>query len=112
MFGNPNNYRDGYMPWYSQPQQQQPNVSVVYIQGGETTANNYLVAPGQSVILIDNDQGIIFIKSKDVSGNPIPTRKFLEEKPAPVQQTHADYITREEFEKRIQELTNAKQSAE
>lgn len=112
MFGNLNNYRDGYTPWYSQPQPQQPNISVVYIQGGEATANNYLVAPSQSVILIDNDQGQIFIKSKDVSGNPIPTRKFKEEKPVTMQQVQADYITREEFEKRIQELTNAKQSAE
>lgn len=47
MFGNLNNYRDGYTPWYSQPQPQQPNISVVYIQGGEATANNYLVAPSQ-----------------------------------------------------------------
>jgi len=108
MFGNLNNYRDGYTPWYSQPQQ--PNVSVVYIQGGEATANNYLVAPGQSVILIDNDLGEIFIKSKDVSGNPIPTRKFTEKKPIPSQQAHGDFITRDEFEKRIQEITNAKQS--
>ena len=110
MFGAPNN-NYSYDLWYK-PQPQQNNVSVVFIQGGEYAANNYLVAPNQSVILIDNDQGKMFIKATDASGMPIQMRKFNEEKQIPVQNQQADFITRDEFEKRLAEITNAKQSVQ
>ena len=101
---------NSYTPWYSQPQQQQTNISVAFIQGGDFAASNYLVAPNQAVILIDNESGMLYMKTTDASGNVISNRKFKEEKPVSPQ-THGDYITRDEFEKRLQELNNAKQSA-
>lgn len=109
---NPYNYPwNGYGSQQLQMNPQQTNISVVFIQGGDAAVNNYLVAPNQSVILIDNDSHMIYIKATDASGMPVPLRKFQEDIPAaPVQQPQADYITREEFEKRIQEITNAKLS--
>ena len=96
--------------WYEQQQQPQAMTSVVYIQGGEQAIGNYLVAPNQSVILIDNETGMIAIKSADVSGRLMPTRIFVERKPVVPQQPQNDFITRDEFEKRIKELINDKQS--
>lgn len=108
MFGSPNYTYPA--AWYQQQQpQQQANVSVVFIQGGDAAVNSYLVAPNQSVILIDNDSHKIYIKATDASGMPVPLRKFDEEiTPVPQQQLAADYVTREEFEKRLAELSNAK----
>ena len=102
------NWNTGYTPWY-QPQQQN-NISVVFIQGGDSAVSNYMVAPNQSVILIDNEAGIISIKATDASGMPIQTRRFQEMRPAPVQQPQNNFVTRDEFEKRLQEVLNAKLS--
>lgn len=101
------NWNTGYTPWYQQPQQQN-NISIAFVQGGEEAVRNYMVAPNQSVILVDNEAGIISIKATDVSGMPIPVRTFVEKKPAPVQQAQSNYVTRDEFEKRLQEVLGAK----
>ena len=112
MFGS-NNFnfpQSGYTPWYQQPvqQQQQTNTSVVFIQGGDATADSYLVAPNQMVILIDNEAGKMYIKATDASGRLNPLRKFNEDKPISIRQAQADFITRNEFEKRLQEVLNGK----
>jgi len=107
------NWNSGYTPWYQQPQQQQPqqaNESLVYIRGGEQAASNYLVAPNQTVYLVDNEAGQIFIKSTNISGTLMPLRRFEEVKPEPPQTQN--FVTRDEFEKRLQEVLNAKPSAE
>ena len=107
------NWNTGYTPWYQQPQQQQPqqaNESLVYIQGGEQAANNYLVAPNQTVYLVDNEAGQIFIKATNISGMLMPLRRFEEVKPEPPQSQN--FVTRDEFEKRLQEVLNAKSSSE
>jgi len=95
-----------------QPQPQQPqtnNMSVVFIQGGEFTASNYMLAPNQSVVMIDNDSRKVFIKTTDASGMALSFRKFNEEiEPERKVQVSNDYVTRDEFEKAISELKNAK----
>lgn len=115
MFGSPNYSGYGYncMPNMSQtvPQQQQQtnNISVVLIRGGDATADAYLMAPNQTVVLVDNEAGTVYIKETNGSGMPITNRKFKEEK-ASVQPVQADFITRDEFERRIAELTNVSKS--
>ena len=107
------NWNTGYTPWYQQPQQQQPqqpNESVVYIQGGEQAANNYLVAPNQTVYLVDNESGKIFIKATNISGMLMPLRRFEEVKPEPPQSQN--FVTRDEFEKRLQEVLDGKHASE
>lgn len=98
------------------PQQSQMSSGVVWVQG-EAGAKSYLVAPGQSVWLMDSENDVFYIKSSDNSGMPMPLRIFDYTERTQQQQTkqtnaqtNNDYITRKEFEKRLSELKNAKQS--
>lgn len=52
----------------AQPQQQNAN-SLIWVQG-EGAAKSYLVAPGCTVALFDNESQTIYIKSADASGMP------------------------------------------
>lgn len=120
MFNTPN-YNYTY-PWsqaiaQNQPQQQQQQVNsgVIWVQG-ESGAKSYLVAPGQSVWLMDSENNVFYIKTSDGSGMPMPLRIFdytertQQQSKQTNTQTNNDYITRKEFEKRLAELRNAKQS--
>lgn len=69
-------YPAGYQPMqmYQQPQmqaqpQQQSSNSLIWVQG-EGAAKSYLVAPGCTVALFDNESQTIYIKSADASGMP------------------------------------------
>lgn len=113
MFGTPN-YNYGY-PWNSfgvqntsqtQPQQQQNNITFAFINGGDAAADAYLVAPNQTIFLIDNEAGKIYIKETNGSGMTVANRKFKEEKQDTLQQMQNNFVTREEFEKRLKELAN------
>ena len=79
-------YGTGYSPVVG-PQQLQytsatPSVSqqtggiVCYPIKGEEAANAYLVAPNQSVWLIDMEKGVFYIKTADSNGVPFPLRIF------------------------------------
>jgi len=117
MFNTPNY---GY-PWntyaqsLAQPQAQPQSSGINWVQG-EAGAKSYALAPNQSILLMDSEKDVFYIKTTDSSGMPLPLRVFdfteraaakPEAAPAPV----ADYVTREEFEKRIAEITttNGKQ---
>lgn len=119
MFNTPN-YNYNY-PWNSygnaqiQSQQSQMNNGIIWVQG-EFGAKSYLIAgPNQSVLLMDSENDVFYIKSSDASGMPMPLRIFdykertqQQQKQTNVQ-TNNEYITRKEFEKRLSELKNAKQ---
>ena len=102
---------NGFTPWYSQPQQQQQQNGIVWVQC-EAGAKSYFVAPGQSVLLMDSESNCFYIKSSDHSGMPMPLRAFdYTERVAKNATTETgNFITREEFEKRLQELKDGKQS--
>jgi hypothetical protein len=94
-----------------QPQQQ--NSGLTWVQGIEG-AKSHFVSPGQSALLMDSESNSFFIKSADTSGMPLPLRIFdYKERTvqqAPQQPTAAvidtsSYITREEFEHRIAQIT-------
>lgn len=116
MFNTPNyNYGYNWMQNAQQnPQSQQQN-GINWVQG-EAGAKSFLIAPGQSVLLMDSENNVFYIKSSDVSGMPLPLRIFdyTERKQKQENnQTSEEYITRKEFEKRISELkNNAKQSVQ
>ena len=127
MFGSPDYYNNpltgmGYPYGQSyntatpqQPQQQQQpqpmnNISVAIIHGGDKAADAYLMAPNQTIVLVDNEEGLVYIKETNGSGMQITNRKFKEEKRASLQQMQADFVTRDEFEKRIAELANVSKS--
>lgn len=91
------------MQYYPQvPQVQQPqqnNTGLIWVQG-EGAAKSYLVAPGNTVALFDNESQTIYIKSADASGMPsmrILDYTFRENAP---QNTHilpsADFATKDD----------------
>ena len=110
-----------------QPQQvvQQPtnDSGILWVQG-EAGAKSWAVAPGKSVMLMDSEASTFYIKSSDTSGMPMPLRIFdykertsqqTQFQPQVAQHTDIDtsqFITREEFNKRIAELIAPKAEVE
>ena len=110
---------------YQQPMQtpaQQPQAQsggIIWVQG-EEGAKAYMVAPGNSVLLMDSENSAFYIKSTDASGMPQPLRVFdytergTMQRAQAAQQPAQDYVTRQEFEAlqaRIDALTQPKPSA-
>ena len=60
-----------------QPMQQpaQSNQSLIYVHG-ESAAKSWMVGAGQSVLLMDSENPVFYIKSADASGIPLPLRVF------------------------------------
>ena len=95
----------------SQPMQQQS--SQIIWGSGEAGAKSYLVAPGNTVMLLDAENSVFYLKSADASGMPLPLRIFdyKERQNAPTSdfktptsdfsELDGKYITREEFERRM-----------
>lgn len=109
MFGTP---KYNYATQFPIGGQQQPQNSIIWVQG-EAGAKSYLLAPGQSVLLMDSESNVFYIKSSDPSGMPMPLRTFdYKERTLKAETQTADFITRAEFEKRLAEIGNAKQSVQ
>ena len=85
----------------TQPAQQASN-GIIWVQG-EEGAKAYMVAPGNSVLLMDSENSAFYIKSTDASGMPQPLRVFdyaertSQHQQAPTVQ-NPDYVTRAEFD--------------
>lgn len=110
-----------YPQQYQQPisQPQQSGNGLIWVQG-EAGAKSYLVAPGNTVMLMDSESERFYIKSADASGMPLPLRVFAYQEltqqgvqaPAVAEQPNLNnFITREEFEQRIASLTAQKEVA-
>ena len=104
----------GYNPWYqqAQPAAQTQNNGIIWVQG-EAGAKSFQLQPGQqSALLMDSEDNVFYIKSCDVSGMPLPLRTFDYTERVVAKNATAipgDYVTREEFEKRLSEIADAKQ---
>ncbi len=88
-------------PQMPAPQPQQPQGGITWVQG-EEGAKAYLVAAGNSVMLMDSEAQTFYLKSTDASGMPLPLRIFdyaerTAQPKAAAQAPTADYVTREEF---------------
>ena len=128
-FGNPM-YGYQQQPYYQQPvqdqlgmlrSQQQPQQTApaapLWVQG-EAGAKAYPVAPGSSVILMDSENNVFYIKSADQSGMPMMrTFDYVERTAAhnqPVQAAmpmQAEFVTRSEFEALRQQIAALTQPA-
>ena len=101
----------------NQPMAQQGNNGMIWVQG-EAGAKSYLVAPGNTVMLMDSEGERFYLKSADASGMPMPLRIFdyKERTNTPVSDFKAPssdfseldgkYITREEFEQRMASIAS------
>ena len=102
-------FKSPYQPPQPQPQ---PNSSgLIWVQG-ESGAKSFMVAPGQSVPLMDSEPMVFYIKTADGSGVPLPLRTFHYTEAVPgaavpekaPEAPKPDYVTRDEFEARVAEL--------
>ena len=86
----------------------QQSSGIIWVQG-EAAAKSYPVSAGQSVLLMDSETPVMYIKSTDQSGMPLPLRIFDykernqngKEKP---HETKVDFVSREEFDKFKEEI--------
>lgn len=98
-----------YQPYYPQqytPQvvsnnTQQQNDGITWVQG-ENSAKSYPVAAGRSVLLMDSENPVMYIKSTDQSGVPLPLRIFdykeRSQSSSNAQEQKTEYISRNEFD--------------
>ncbi len=123
-FGNP--YQPGYMPNYYPMGQQMPSAMpdqlaqlrqaaypqpqptaqqsspIIWVQG-EEGAKAYMVAAGNSVLLMDSENSKFYIKSTDASGMPQPLRVFDytergKQTPQKPETVDDKFVTRAEFD--------------
>ena len=107
---NYNYFPAGYQPLQIQQAAQTNQTNAIVWVQGESGAKAYPVAPNNSVLLMDSESSVFYIKSTDNSGMPLPLRIF-EYSEKSVQSTEkpqaspvVDYVTREEFEAKLNEL--------
>lgn len=101
----------------AQPMAQQGNNGLIWVQG-EAGAKSYIVAPGNTVMLMDSEGERFYLKSADASGMPMPLRifEYKERTETPSQSFSANvtaqnvnfdnFVTREEFEKRMASMAS------
>lgn len=78
----------------SQPMQQQSS-QIIWVSG-EAGAKSYLVAPGNTVMLLDAENSVFYLKSADASGMPLPLRIFdYKERTTTAQQSFGGVVTGE-----------------
>ncbi|MBQ0112246.1 MAG: hypothetical protein KBT03_03860 [Bacteroidales bacterium] len=82
-----------------QPQTQSQGFNWV---SGESGAKSWLVGRGETVLLMDSENPIFYLKSSDNAGMPLPLRIFdySERTQAPNNATNissGEFVTREEF---------------
>lgn len=95
-------------------QQTQTQNTFTWIQG-EEAARNYPVAPGNTIVLIEADKPIMYMKSADLSGRPQPMQiRYLVSKEeyeklqngSNTTQNEDKYVTKEDFEKYVSEAAD------
>ena len=98
------------------PAQPQSDNGLTWVQGIEG-AKSWYVAPGKSVLLMDSEAQVFYIKTVDASGMPAPLRIFEYKETAQPQPTETapaknvdltEYVTRKELEDALAKITGAK----
>ncbi len=97
----------------TQQQNQQNNSSISWVQG-EAGAKAYPVAAGNTVMLLDSEDSVFYLKSTDTSGMPQPLRIFefkertnqTNSQPLIQQPNMDNYVTWDKLEERLSQLIN------
>lgn len=93
--------QQNYIPQVQQPQQQQNNTNIIWIQGGINGAKAHLVQPGQTLALWDSETQTIYIKKADISGVPQPIRilDYTERvQTAEIEDSNNNYATKDDIQ--------------
>lgn len=102
------------MNYQQMPQQPQTqNQSIIWVQG-EAGAKAYPVAAGQSVLLMDSEDAVLYVKSTDQTGRPLPMesydlvkRESVVNVPQISQKSHGqekEYVTMSDLEGKINDM--------
>jgi hypothetical protein len=125
---------NSYFPQYYQPLQNMPynslqsasnglqtsNGGIIWVQG-ENAAKAYPVASGASVLLMDSEDSVMYIKSTDQSGMPLHLRIFDyserispngEAKKPEMANEMGKYVSRSEFDEFKEEIKRSIKSME
>lgn len=94
--------------FYPQYQQNQSNIN--WVQGIEG-AKAFPVGAGNSVLLMDSDNQVMFIKSADQSGVPSLRVFDYKERTSEVKDMNA-YVTKKEFDEFVEKMTKKKKREE
>lgn len=91
--------------YYNQPFQ--PNY-FAWVQG-EAAAQAYQVAPNSTVVLLDSEQPVLYMKSADATGRPgqmVKQYLVTEEQYRQIQNgtNSSEFVSKEEFEKAIADI--------
>lgn len=98
---------------YGQPQYSwsQPTPATNYFAWvqGEAAAQAFQVAPGSTVMLMDSENPVLYMKSADNTGRPSPMQKMYlvsEEDYNKIQNEpkNSDFVTKEDLQKAIDEI--------
>ena len=97
----PTAYQSVQQPTMSSNSVQNNGSNLTWVQG-EASAKSFPVGNGQSVLLMDSEDSVFYIKSTDQSGMPMPLRIFdyterKSEKHEGASVAKNDYVSREEF---------------
>lgn len=92
----------------------QSNNGIIWVQG-ESAAKSYPVAAGQSVLLMDSEGSVMYIKSVDASGMPHPLRIYdYKERKGDVPEgsqmppvSSEEYVPRNEYEEFKEDIRRA-----
>lgn len=87
---------------------------IIWVQG-EAGAKAYPIDPGTTILLMDSEEDVFYIKSRDVSGKPLPLQAFDYRERTVIPKTQQDYVPRSEFDAlaaRVAALTNMQQEKE
>lgn len=75
---------------------------------GETGAKSINVPAGQTVLLMDSETNVFYVKSSDTSGFPLPLRTFkyeeVLESADSTDRAPSTYVTKEELAEQLQQL--------
>lgn len=100
--GQMNQFQQQPVQMPAQPvQQPQQNSNGILWVSGEVGAKSYLVAPGTSVLLMDSDDTVFYLKTADQSGMPsLRTFKYSEitDQKSFNKTDQNNFVNREEFE--------------
>ena len=96
-------------------QYQTNNNGLIWVQG-ESGAKSFIVAPGQTALLMDSETMRFYIKTADASGIPQPLRTFEYVEisgQARTQPENAEkYVTHKELEEKLALLLREKESTD
>lgn len=109
-YGQNGNYNQmsNQMQMQTQPQMTLPTIHADIIQTEEDQARDYNIAAGTTQMFMTKDDSNIFIKTAYANGNYDFVKYVKVTDKVPVEQSNHsdqnDYVTREEFEKRLAEV--------